>query len=82
MGTIIFLRRKIDAKKEAVKTLKEMFEEMEEKMNDAGAFIDRFEQKGIKAAASKARKVLQEIKKDIKPLRDRITEMKTRCNRV
>lgn len=49
---------------------------MEEKMNDAGAFIDRFEQKGIKAAASKARKVLQEIKKDIKPLRDRITEMK------
>jgi septation ring formation regulator EzrA len=64
------------AKKENVKSLREMFEELKEKMNDVESYIDRFEQKRIKTAASKARKALQEIKKDIKPIRDRINEMK------
>ena len=63
-------------KKVVVKSASEMLGEIKSKMNDAENFIERFEQKGVKAAAGKARKILQEIKKDIKPLRDRIIEMK------
>lgn len=57
-------------------SVSEMFEKLKEKMEEAEALLPRFEEKKIKSAGAKLRKVLQEIKKEIKPIRDRITEIK------
>ena len=53
-----------------------MVKDLKEKMNELDVLVVRFEEKKIKSAGSKARKLLQEIKNDIKPIRDKITEIK------
>lgn len=53
-----------------------MVNDLKEKIADLEALINRFEEKKIKSAGSKARKLLQEIKNDIKPIRDKITKVK------
>jgi hypothetical protein len=57
-------------------TIGEMVKDLKEKMNELDVLVVRFEEKKIKSAGSKARKLLQEIKNDIKPIRDKITEIK------
>ncbi len=57
-------------------SIKSMVEDLKEKMNDLEVLASRFEDKKIKSAGSKARKLLQEIKNGIKPIRDKITEIK------
>lgn len=53
-----------------------MVEDLKEKMNDLEVLASRFEDKKIKSAGREARKLLQEIKNDVKPIRDEITKVK------
>ncbi len=57
-------------------SIKSMVEDLKAKMNDLEVLASRFEDKKIKSAGREARKLLQEIKNDVKPIRDEITKVK------
>lgn len=62
-----------------VKSIREAIEGLQEILEEALAQADKFEgEKQINAAGGRIRKSLQEVKKEIKPIRDMVTEIKNK----
>ncbi|MBN1363667.1 MAG: hypothetical protein JW976_02570 [Syntrophaceae bacterium] len=60
-------------------TVTEMVNALKEKLDQVTVEAIKFEgEKAVNAAGTRARKLLQEIKKDIKQIRDTITEIKNK----
>jgi predicted transcriptional regulator len=64
------------AKAKETKSLVEEINKLKGLLEDAMIEAEKFEEKSVNAAGGRCRKALQGIKKEIKPIRDLITEIK------
>lgn len=64
------------AKAKEVKSVVMEISKLKELLEQAIVEAEKFEEKQIAAAGGRCRKALQQIKKEIKPVRDLITEIK------
>jgi predicted transcriptional regulator len=64
------------AKAKETKSLVEEINKLKGLLEDAMIEAEKFSEKSVNVAGGRCRKALQDIKKEIKPIRDLITEIK------